>query len=47
LIDSPDQESKAVSAFGFGRKIRLQPAETQGIRGIVICVHSIARAKEF
>jgi hypothetical protein len=47
LIDSPDQESKAVFAFGAGPRIRLEPAEVEGIQGIVIGVHSIARAREF
>jgi len=47
LIESPDQESKAVFAFGSGPKIRLEPAEVEGIQGIVIGVRSIARAREF
>jgi hypothetical protein len=47
LIDSPDQESKAVFAFGSGPRIRLEPAEAEGIQGIVIGVRSIARATEF
>lgn len=47
LIDSPDQESKAVFAFGSGPKVRLEPAEVEGIQGIVIGVRSIARAREF
>lgn len=47
LIDSSDQESKAVFAFGSGPKIRLEPAEAEGIQGIVIGVRSIARAREF
>ena len=47
MIDSPDQESKAVFAFGSGPKIRLELAEAEGIRGIVIGVRSLARAREF
>ena len=47
LIESPDQESKAVFAFGYGPRIRLEPTEAEGIQGIVIGVHSIARAREF
>jgi catechol 2,3-dioxygenase-like lactoylglutathione lyase family enzyme len=47
LIESPDQESKAVFAFGPGPKIRLEPAEAEGIQGIVIGVRSLARAREF
>jgi hypothetical protein len=44
LIDSPDQESKAVFAFGSGPKVRLEQAERRASRAsLLACAPSLAQ----
>ena len=47
LLDSPAQESEGRFIFGPGPGIRLVPASSATIQGMVLQVHSLERARSF
>ena len=47
LLDSPAQESDGLFTFGPGPGIRLVPASSATIQGMVLQVHSLERARSF